>query len=319
MLSFASIISVVTAGLTAWGIADGDKIRHPDREGFIQVPGGNVWYQVRGVGTLGIPLLILHGGPGVPHDYLEPLTVLRDQRPVIFYDQLGCGNSERPDDITLWTVERFVEELACVRSALALDRVHLLGQSWGSMLAVDYMLRENPRGVTSLILSGPCLNATRFAADQQRYVEQMPASVKKTIVECEARGDFSSQAYQDAMMAYYRRHVCRLDPWPDCLNSSIEKMGQQVYHHMWGPSEFTVTGSLREYNRTADLKNLNVPTLFTCGRYDEATPEATSELHRNVPGSRLVILEEASHQHHLEQTRTYLQVVRQFLEEVENR
>jgi len=108
-----------------------------------------------------IPLLLLHGGPGASHDYLEPLEPLSDERPVIFYDQLGCSNSDRPDDQSLWTIERFVEELEQVRETLQLREVHILGQSWGTMLGVEYMLMKKPHGVTSLILSGPCLSAAR--------------------------------------------------------------------------------------------------------------------------------------------------------------
>jgi proline-specific peptidase len=103
------------------------------QEGFIEVTGGRVWY--RSVGEGGIPLLCLHGGPGFTHYYLEPLELLADQRQVIFYDQLGCGNSDRPEDVTLWTVERFVDELVTVRQTLGLNRLHLFGSSWGGMLA----------------------------------------------------------------------------------------------------------------------------------------------------------------------------------------
>jgi len=289
-----------------------------EREGLIGVPGGKVWYRLLGEGASGNPLLVLHGGPGGTHDYVEPVAALADERPVVFYDQLGSGRSDRPQDDTLWTLERFVEELAQVRSTLELSHVHLLGQSWGGMLAVEYMLRGSPDGVISLVLSGPCLNAQRWAADQRRYLEHMPADIRETIAACEATGDFTSPAYQAAMDAFYRCHLCRLDPWPDCLNRTFEKMGADVYTQLWGPSEFTVLGSLREYDRTNDLKDINIPTLFTCGRYDEATPEATQEYHRNLPGSEIAIFEDASHEHHLERTQDYLDVVRGFLRRVED-
>lgn len=144
------------------------------REGYIDVPGGRIWYRMAGIGGKGAPLLVLHGGPGAPHDYLEPLEVLADERPVVFYDQLGCGNSDKPDDPSLWTIARHVAEIECVRKALGLERVHILGQSWGSMLAVDYMLTKKPAGVMGLIFSGPCLSASRFAADQRANLSRMP-------------------------------------------------------------------------------------------------------------------------------------------------
>ncbi len=113
-------------------------------EGFIEVPGGRVWYRAVGDQTDATPLLCLHGGPGFTHYYLEPLETLAEHRRVIFYDQLGCGRSDRPDDVTLWTVDRFVEELAQVHTTLQLERLHLFGSSWGGMLAMQYVLDRQP-------------------------------------------------------------------------------------------------------------------------------------------------------------------------------
>lgn len=282
-------------------------------EGTVQVRGGKVWYRVVGGETNGVPLLLLHGGPGVPHDYQENMEALADERPVVFYDQLGCGNSDRPEDPGLWTLERYVEELGMVRAALGLDRMHLLGQSWGCMLAVAYLLSERPTGVESLILSGPCLSASRFAADQRLLLSQMPDEVRKTIDACEASGDYDSPVYQEAVMAYYRRHVCRLDPWPESMMRSIKKMSLDVYRYMWGPSEFTLTGTLKEVDLEPRLGEIRCPTLLTCGRYDEATPETTALYRDMIPEAELVLFEDASHQHHLERPEAYHEAVRNFL------
>jgi proline-specific peptidase len=287
------------------------------REGYIAVPGGRVWFKIVGPDKKGIPLLAVHGGPGAPHDYLEPLEDLSDERPVIFYDQLGCGNSDKPTDTSLWTVKRFVKELDYVRRSLKLKRVHILGQSWGTMLAVDYMVSRKPRGVKSLILSGPCLSASRWAADQRRYLLEFPEDVQAVINEAEASGEFDSPAYQEAVMKYYMRHVCRLDPWPDCLTRSIDKAGQAVYEHMWGPSEFTMIGTLKDYERAKDLIKIKVPVLFTAGQYDEATPAATNYYASMLPGSKVAIFEDASHEHHLEKREEYIKVVRKFLRDAE--
>ncbi len=287
------------------------------KEGYLAVPGGRVWYGISGADQGGIPLLLLHGGPGATHDYLEPLEALASERPVVFYDQLGGGLSERPEDSSLWTMERFVEELAAVRYTLGLERVHLLGQSWGAMLAVDYLLSRRPAGVMSLIFSGPCLSASRFAADQQAYLRQFPEETQKIIREVEAAGDFQAPAYQEAMLAYYRRHLCRLDPWPECLNRTFERMGLPVYQQMWGPSEFTITGMLKDYERAGQLKEIRLPALFTCGRFDEATPETTAYYRSCLPGAELAVFEDASHTHHLEKTDEYLAVVGDFLNRAE--
>lgn len=281
-------------------------------EGFIPVTGGKVWYKIVGANQKGTPLLLLHGGPGCPHDYMEPLEALADERPVIFYDQLGCGFSEMPTDTILWRVERFVEELKTVRKTLKLKQVHILGQSWGTMLAVEYMLTK-PRGVQSLILTGPYLSTERFVANCRAYVEQLPDEHRQSILKGEAEKVYDSPEYQAALMYFYHKHVCRVEPWPEYFNRSFAKFGFGVYQYMWGPSEFTQTGTLHGRDLVGELKNITVPVLFTCGRYDEATPATTQYYQANLPGSEIVIFEDASHAHHIEKTAEYLQTVRNFL------
>jgi proline iminopeptidase len=318
LLLFA-VIAITTVNYTSSnGRLRETKSTSALREGYVLVPGGNVWYRVVGANRKKIPLLLLHGGPGASHDYLEPLEPLSDERPVIFYDQLGSGNSDRPDDRSLWTIKRFVEELEHVREALQLHEVHILGQSWGTMLGVDYVLAKAPQGVTSLILSGPCLSAARWSTDQKAYLSEFPEAIRRVIQDSEASGDFSSSGYQEAMKQYYKRHVCRLDPWPECLTRTFEKLGHAVYEYMWGPSEFTVTGLLKDYDRTARLKEISIPTLFTCGRYDEATPDTTTYYHTMLPGSEIAVLEGASHEHHIERPEQYMQIVRSFLHRAES-
>ncbi len=287
------------------------------REGYISVTGGRVWYKVVGENKMGIPVLVVHGGPGASHDYLEPLAELADDRPVVFYDQLGCGNSDRPENISLWSIERFVDELHRVRKALGLKKVHIIGQSWGSSLAVDYLLSENSEGVLTLVLSGALLSTSRWIEDQQTYVAELPEETREIIRKCEDRGDFSSTDYQDAMMEFYKIHVCRLDPWPECLNRSFQKLNFPMYEHMWGPSEFTVTGALKDYERVGRLKEISIPVLFTCGYHDEATPATTRYYQRHLPGSEVLVLEDASHEHHLEKPQKYLEAVRAFLHAAE--
>jgi proline iminopeptidase len=286
-------------------------------EGYVEVTGGKVWYKIAGVNKKGIPLLVLHGGPGCPHDYLTNLEILSDERPVIFYDQLGCGNSDIPDDTSLWTRDRFVEELEKVREELHLEKCHILGQSWGSMLAVDYMLKKKPDGVVSLILSAPVMSCSRFVEDQRVYVDKLPSEIREVILKCEAEGDYKSTEYYDAMMEYYKIHVCRIDPWPECLKNGNEKIGYDVYEYMWGPSEFTMTGILKDFELLDNLKDVKEPILLTCGRYDEATPEATALFDSKFPNSEMVIFEDASHDHHLEKPEEYFRTVRDFIKKIE--
>lgn len=289
------------------------QTQRPAPEGLIDVPGGRVFYRIVGQDAPGTPLLVVHGGPGLPHDYLEPLQALANARPVVFYDQLGCGRSDRPDDLSLFALPRFVAELDAVRQALGLSRLALLGQSFGALLGVEYLLRRGQEGVERLVLSGPCLSAARFAADQRAHLAAMPQAVQDAVAAAEATGDFDTPAYQAAVGAFYAKHVCRLDPWPACLTRAIEGMGLPCYLHMWGPSEFTLTGTLAGYDATPELGTITVPTLLTCGRFDEATPETTADFAACIPDARLAVIEDASHSHHLEQPARYLEEVEAFL------
>jgi proline iminopeptidase len=291
----------------------------PATEGYIQVTGGKVWYRIAGADKKGISLLLVHGGPGAPHDYLEPLEALSDERPVIFYDQLDCGNSERSKDTSLWRTERFVEELGQVRAALKLEKVHILGQSWGSMLALEYYVRKNPEGIVSFIFSGPYFSSKRWSADQRKWISELPEAVRGMIEKTEASGDYSSQEYQDAMNVFYGRHLCRLDKWPDCMTRTMEKMGTDVYTYMWGPSEFTITGILKDADVSGELHKLKMPVLFTCGEYDEAAPETTEYYHSLVQGSEMYVLKGASHEHNLEKPEEYNGIIRAFLKNTENK
>ena len=282
-----------------------------DRTGYISVEGGKVWYKIAGAGKPAVPLLTLHGGPGYPHDYLEPLEQLADERPVVFYDQLGCGQSDRPSDRTLWRVDRFVRELAQVRQALGLERIHLFGHSWGAMLAVDYMLSGAP--AASLILASPALSIPRWMEDAARLRKTLPGDVQATLQHHEAAGTTETLRYRDATMQYYQRYLCRLDPWPEPMNRSHEASSGAVYREMWGPSEFHATGNLINYDRTGRLSEVAVPTLYTCGRYDEATPEATGWYRSLTPHAELLVFERSAHMPHLEETDAYLAVLRDSL------
>jgi proline iminopeptidase len=283
-------------------------------EGYIAVEGGNVWYRIDGEERTGVPLLTLHGGPGYPHDYLEPLERLADERPVIFYDQLGCGKSDRPDDAALWQIDRFVRELAQVREALRLDRMHLFGHSWGTMLAVDYLF--SGASVTSLILASPALSIPRWLADADVYRATLPTETQEILARLEAAGATNTAEYRDATMEYYRRYLCRMDPWPEPMDRSHEASSGEVYLEMWGPSEFHATGNLRDYDRTGRLHEIAVPTLYTCGRYDEATPQTTAAYQHLTPGAAVSVFEQSAHMPHLEETESYLALIRDFLHRV---
>jgi len=281
------------------------------QEGYIEVPGGRVWY--RSVGEGGTPLLCLHGGPGFTHYYLEPLEALADRRQVIFYDQLGCGRSDRPEDVSLWTVDRFVEELAQVREALGLSRLHLFGSSWGGMLAMQYTLDRRPE-LESLILCGSPASMIRWVEDCDELLAAQPADVRRAIREHEEAGLTACPEYQSAILGFYREHVCRLSPWPAGLERSFAEAGYSVYTTMNGPSEFTVTGTLKTWDIMDRLPEIQVPTLLVGGRHDECRPGHLEEMHRRIAASRLVIIEDASHLCFAEQPDEFTGLVNSYLD-----
>ncbi len=293
----------------------------PGKEGFVEFRGYKVWYRIAGKeeDSGKLPLLCLHGGPGAPHDYLEPLeAVASSGRRVIFYDQLGCGNSDQPHDPSLWTVDLFVEEVGVVRRALGLERVHILGQSWGGMLAMEYALTQPP-GLASLIIANSPASIPQWIAEANRLRAELPPDVQAALSKHEEAGTTDDPQYQEAMLVFYARHLCRLDPWPDCLTRAFEKLTQnpEVYNTMNGPSEFHVTGTLKNWDITDRLGEIRVPTLVGSGRYDEATPAIAEVVHRGITGSEWILFEESSHMPHLEEPEKALQVLGQFLSRVE--
>jgi proline-specific peptidase len=287
-------------------------------EGFVDVTGGRVWYRRAGGGEQ-TPLLILHGGPGAAAYYVEPLAErLAAHRPTIVYDQLGCGRSDQPDDPTLWTLDRSVEEVDQVRRALGLERCHLLGQSWGGWLSVEYMCR-GPEGIAGLVLASTSASLPQFTAEARRLIGELPEPARTTLTELGARREYDRPEYQEAVWEFYRRHLCRLDPWPEALRrSSSELERSQVYLTMNGPTEFDVIGSLRDWDRTADLGRIASPTLVTVGRYDELTPACSETLRAGIAGARLVVFEESAHCAHLEEPEPYARAVEDFLTEVDS-
>jgi len=294
----------------------------PVKEGFISFRNYRTWYRLVGdkeeAGKA--PLLCLHGGPGMTHDYLETLEEIAGTgRRVIFYDQLGGGNSDHPHNPSLWNIELFVEEVREIRSSLGLDQMHLLGQSWGGFLALEYML-TNPSGVISLILANSAASTKRWIDEANQLRAKLPKKIQQVLKKHEDLGTTNDPAYISATELYYQHHVCRLNPWPISLNRTLEKLAQdsEVYNSMWGPSEFYCTGILRDWNIEHRLGEINLPTLILSGKHDESTPAINQVLHAGIQNSEWVIFEESAHLPHLEETGKYMQVLTGFLARVES-
>ena len=287
--------------------------------GFVPFRGHRTWYGVAGEGEEAgrLPLLVVHGGPGSPHDYLEPLAALAEGRRVVFYDQLGCGRSDHPHDPSLWSVELFEAELGALRAALGLDRCHLLGQSWGGGLALAHAARAD--GVAGLTLADPLVCTADWIAEADRLRAELPGDVQGVLRRHEVAGTTDDPAYRQAMLVYYWRHVCRLEPWPECLQRSFAALeaDPEVYLAMWGPSEFHCTGVLGDWDVRSELAAISAPALVVGGRHDECTPAIQEDLHRRLPGSEWVVFEDSSHMPHLEERERFLEVVGGFLRRAE--
>jgi proline-specific peptidase len=267
--------------------------------------------------AVGPPLLCLHGGPGAGWDYLQSFEdVTATGRQVIFYDQLGCGNSAIADahDPAMWTVDLFVEEVDAVRSALGLDQVHLLGQSWGGMLAMQYAIGQ-PSGLLSLIIESSPASIAQWVSEANRLRALLPPDVEAVLREHEAAGTTDSEAYQEAVLVFYRRHVCRLDPWPDYVQRTFDKLAAnpEVYNAMNGPSEFHVVGTLLSFDITDQLGEISAPTLILSGRHDEATPAIIETIKSGIRGSEWVLFENSSHMCHAEERERCMGIVGTFL------
>lgn len=286
-------------------------------EGHLDLRNGRVWYrrEVRdGADADATPLLILHGGPGGASHYVEPLAEnMAAHRPTIVFDQLGCGRSDQPDDPSLWTLDRACSEVDDVREALGLDTCHLLGQSWGGWLAIEYLCRGTT-GIDRVVLASTSASMPQFGEESRRLIGEMEPEYRDPLLRGLDEGTYDDPAFLDASMEFYRRHVCRLDPWPDALNRTVEEMdGNQVYLTMNGPNEFTLVGTLRDWNRIPDLGRIDRPTLMTVGYYDEITPACSETILAGVPDGRMIVFPESAHCAHLEEPEAYTAAVEAFL------
>src|SRR5262245_3320886 len=288
-------------------------------EGYVPFRGYHTWYRIVGEPAWDAshaPVIVLHGGPGATHDYLENLAALADaRRRVILYDQVGNGNSDHPHHPDMWTVELFVNELATVRQALGLAHTHILGQSWGGMLAMEYALTQ-PTGLLSLVVADSPASIPQWVSEANRLRAELPPEVQATLLRHDATGATDNPEYQEAMQVFYRRHVCRLDPQPEFVTRSFEKIAEtpEVYHTMNGPSEFHVIGTLKDWDITGRLGEIHSPTLLISGAFDEATPAIMETVQRGIPGAEWELFANSSHMPHAEEPERFLQVVNAFLE-----
>lgn len=284
-------------------------------EGFVDVGPGRVWYERAGEGPRTV--LVLHGGPGGNCEDLLPLMDLAgDGFTVVRFDQLGSWRSDQPDDPSLWNVARFVEEVERVRTTLGLGKVHLLGQSWGAMLALEYALHHQGN-LESLTLASGAASVRECVDGMDAWRRELPEATQATLARHEATADYGHPDYVAAIDVLYRKHLCRVWPYPEPFAEAGRHMAAPVYTSMWGPNEFTCTGSLLSWDRTDRLGEIRVPTLITVGEFDEVRPSCSETMHRGIPGSKLVVFPDGGHAIHCERPDEYRAVVREFLDAVD--
>lgn len=290
-------------------------------EGYIPFNGYQTYYKVFGHCEPGTyPLVVLHGGPGMMHNYLLSIAAIAERgRAVVFYDQLGCGNSpaDLPDDA--WSEDLWCDELDNLRAALDLDEVHLLGQSCGGMLAQHYLLFHGvPEGVKSATLSSTMPSMKIWGIEGKRLRSYLSPEMQAAVETALATKDLSSPEYLAAQDEYYRRHVISLDPMPHDVVYSFEN-ASDVYTIMQGQCEFDVSGRLRDWDSTDELHRIGVPVLLVSGNDDESTPLINKTMYDRIPDCRWELIPHGTHLVNAEFPEQYNAVVEKFLENVERR
>lgn len=286
-------------------------------EGYMPYLGYKTYYRIVGEKTGDKkPLVLLHGGPGSAHNYFEVLDRLaeEDGRQLIMYDQIGCGESyveNRPD---LWTSKTWVEELIALREHLGLDEIHLLGQSWGGMLLLDYTCNYKPEGLKSLILSSTLPASWMWGIEQHRMIKELPKEMQDAIEKATAINDYSDPVYQAAEAEYMSRHCSGpvTEESPECLRRPVQKGGES-YVVGWGPNEYTPMGTLKDYDVTEQLKDIKEPSLVINGGNDLCTPYIAKYMYDRIPNSRWELFRTSRHMCFVEENDKYVELMKEWL------
>ena len=291
------------------------------QEGYMSYLGYQTYYRIVGENTGNKkPLLLLHGGPGSTHKRFEVLDEFAeaDGRQLIMYDQIGCGNSYvdgRPD---LWNAETWVNELIALRKHLGIEECHLLGQSWGGMLLLDYVCNYKPEGIQSIILSSTLPASWMWGEEQQRMIQFMPKDMIAAIERATSTGDYTDPAYLAAEAEYMLRHCNGPDEEDprECIQRKV-KTGEEAYVIGWGPNEFTPLGTLKDYDVTAQLKDIKQPALVVNGGNDLCTPYIAKYMYDHIPNSRWELFQNCRHSCFVEETEKYMEMLKEWLNEHE--
>ena len=278
----------------------------------VKVDGHNV--KVYSFGEGDNTLLCLNGGPGLPCDYVRDCHSWISDKGfrVVAYDQLGCGQSDKPDDKSLWNVKRYATELDTIIKTLDLKNINLLGQSWGTILGMEYAVTY-PNVVKTLIMDNGVADVPHLISELNRLREALGSETVKMMLRHEAEGTLDHPEYQAAITILNYRHVCRLDKWPDPLNRSLDNWNMDVYGTMQGPNEFLYIGNLKDWNRIEEMKSVNTKTLITVGMHDELPPSCALKMHNALPNSKIKVFKNSSHMPFYEEPEEYFMTIKNFI------
>lgn len=280
----------------------------------------HVWTRREGKGP--IKILLLHGGPGMTHEYLEPFSEYTKKHPkveIIYYEQLGSYFSDQPDDPSLWTIPRFIDEIEEVRKAWHLDQFYLYGQSFGGLFALEYAASQYGHHLKAVIDSNMVDSYQDYAKYINQYRETMNTENVKYMKEIERKEDYNDEHYGELLQKLYERCICRIKPWPDAVQRTFDHLNKQVYVTLQGPTEFNITGLCKNWSIRDRLKKITVPTLVLGAKYDSMNPEDIKKTAERLPKGEAYICPNGSHFSIFDDQKNYFNAINKFIEKVEGR
>jgi len=322
----ASVSSAATAASKT--VSGGATITKPDglnppgiRTGgvkMVPVVGGKYKVWTKKIGSGPVKVLLLHGGPGFTHEYLEAMESFLPQAgiEIYYYDQLGCGNSDQPDDAALWTLPRYLQEVEEVRVGLGLDNFVLYGHSWGGILAMEYALHHQQH-LRGLVISNMTASIDSLLRHLDVIKKQLPAASQVKLAALEAKEAYDSPEYEQIMMEeLYPKVICRTTPWPDAVNRVFRHANLKIYNQMQGKSEFLVTGNLKGWDRWDRLHEIKVRTLTMGATHDEMDPKDMQKMAQLMPRGTSAICDSGSHLSMWDDQARYFEQLLKFLKTV---
>lgn len=285
-------------------------------EGFIEVTGGKIWYKILNPTAKTTPVIIVHGGPGSRScNTIEGYSLLAKHRPVVLFDQLESGLSDHPNDTSLWKLPYFVDQVQAVVDHLQLEQFHLLGNSWGGAIVAEYMLTKATDKVASVIFSGPLLSTPLWIEDAKKLLARLSQPIQDTIAKYEELKDYTHPEYLAATDTFYANFLSRKQwppqKWAAC--DTVPGFNTKIYNYMWGPTEFTATGTLSDFDRVDQLHKIKKPTLFIAGEYDEVLPETLSLFQSKIPDSEIAIVPNAGHSKTTDNPKAFAKMLNEFM------